>query len=105
MQTVAQRSHRPQHDRSLVTLILTAHDWDAYLAEAVKAGVGGFLTKEEKSNRLIDVIRRALLRGGLQSAYNPHRAAVGVPPHRFPQFPVNTSCQNILPNSYYGHLP
>lgn len=42
-----------------VTLILTAHDWDAYLAEAVKAGVVGFLTKEEKSNRLIDAIRRA----------------------------------------------
>lgn len=42
-----------------VTLILTAHDWDAYLAEAVKAGVAGFLSKEEKSNRLIDAIRRA----------------------------------------------
>jgi len=43
-----------------VTLILTAHDWDAYLAEAVEAGVVGFLTKGEKSNQLIDGIRRAV---------------------------------------------
>jgi DNA-binding NarL/FixJ family response regulator len=43
-----------------VTLILTAHDRDFYLAEAVKAKVAGFLTKEEKPHRLVDAIRRAM---------------------------------------------
>jgi DNA-binding NarL/FixJ family response regulator/5-methylcytosine-specific restriction endonuclease McrA len=42
-----------------VTLILTAHDRDFYLAEAIQAGVSGFIVKEEKPDRLIDAIRRA----------------------------------------------
>jgi Response regulator containing a CheY-like receiver domain and an HTH DNA-binding domain len=49
------RTHRP----ATVTLILTAHDRDAYLAVMMEAGVAGYLTKNESSERLIDAIRRA----------------------------------------------
>jgi DNA-binding NarL/FixJ family response regulator len=42
-----------------VTLVLTAHDRDFYLAEAIKVGVAGFLIKEEKPQKLVDAIRRA----------------------------------------------
>ena len=41
------------------TLILTAHDRDAYLAEMMDAGVSGYLTKNEPPQRLIDSVRRA----------------------------------------------
>jgi len=49
------RTHCPE----TMTLILTAHDRDAYLAEMMEAGVSGYLTKDEPSQRLIDAIRRA----------------------------------------------
>ncbi|HDD24312.1 MAG TPA: response regulator transcription factor, partial [Chloroflexi bacterium] len=42
-----------------VTLILTAHDRDCYLAKAVEAGAVGFLTKDEPPQRLVEAIRRA----------------------------------------------
>jgi DNA-binding NarL/FixJ family response regulator len=42
-----------------ITLILTAHDRDFYLAEAIRTGVPGFIVKEEKPDRLVDAIRRA----------------------------------------------
>ena len=47
-----------------VTLILTAHDRDALLAEMAEAGAAGFLTKEEDTpalagNRRLHAIRRA----------------------------------------------
>ncbi len=42
-----------------ITLILTAHDRDYYLAETVKAGAVGFLTKEKAPQQLIAAIRRA----------------------------------------------
>jgi len=42
-----------------ITLILTAHDRDYYLAEAIKAGAVGFLTKEEAPQQLVEAIRRA----------------------------------------------
>lgn len=42
-----------------ITLILTAHDRDYYLAEAIKAGAAGFLTKEEAPQQLVEAIRRA----------------------------------------------
>ncbi|NBD34577.1 MAG: response regulator [Chloroflexi bacterium] len=42
-----------------ITLILTAHDRDYYLAETVKAGAAGFLTKEKAPQQLIAAIRRA----------------------------------------------
>jgi len=42
-----------------VTLVLTAHDRDHYLAKAVEAGVAGFLTKKEDEGMLPEAIRRA----------------------------------------------
>lgn len=42
-----------------VTLVLTAHDRDHYLAKAVEAGVAGFLTKREDEGTLPEAIRRA----------------------------------------------
>ncbi len=43
-----------------ITLVLTAHGRDCFLAQAVEAGVAGFLTKEESPHRLVEAIRRAV---------------------------------------------
>ena len=43
----------------IVTLILTAHNRDAYLATMMDAGVVGFLSKDESEHSLITSIRRA----------------------------------------------
>jgi DNA-binding NarL/FixJ family response regulator len=40
------------------TLILTAHDRDAYLAQTMQAGAAGYLLKNEPGERLVDAIRR-----------------------------------------------
>jgi DNA-binding NarL/FixJ family response regulator len=48
-----------QHCPETVTLVLTAHDQDAYLSKMIEAGVGGYLTKGERSERLIEAIRCA----------------------------------------------
>ena len=59
-----------------ITLILTAHDRDCYLAKAVEVGTVGFLTKDESLQRLVEAIRRAacgqvLITGGqLARAYS-----------------------------------
>ncbi|MEA3309463.1 MAG: response regulator transcription factor [Chloroflexota bacterium] len=42
-----------------VTLILTAHDRDAFLAEMEQAGAVGYLTKEEDFPTLVAALRRA----------------------------------------------
>ncbi len=42
-----------------ITLILTAHDRDAYLAQMIDAGVSGYITKSERGDRLIYAIRKA----------------------------------------------
>jgi len=42
-----------------VTLVLTAHERDAYLADMADAGVAGFLSKSRPPEQLIDAIRRA----------------------------------------------
>lgn len=42
-----------------ITLVLTAHDRDAYLTSMMDAGVSGFLSKTETGERLILAIRRA----------------------------------------------
>ena len=42
-----------------ITLVLTGHDRDCYLAKMIEAGVAGFLTKEETPQRLVEAIRRA----------------------------------------------
>jgi DNA-binding NarL/FixJ family response regulator len=49
------RAHYPE----TITLVLTAHDRDVFLAEAIEGGVAGFLTKEEAPHRLVKAIRRA----------------------------------------------
>lgn len=41
------------------TLVLTAHDRDAYLTNMMDEGAAGFITKSETTDRLIDAIRRA----------------------------------------------
>lgn len=42
-----------------VTLVLTAHDRDFYLAEMMDAGAAGYLGKNESAENLIAAIRRA----------------------------------------------
>ncbi len=41
-----------------ITLILTAHDRDAYLAQMIDAGASGYISKNESGERLISAIRR-----------------------------------------------
>ena len=54
------RTHYPE----TITLVLTAHDRDAYLADMIEAGAVGFVTKEKAPQRLVEAIRRAA-RGGI----------------------------------------
>jgi len=42
-----------------ITLVLTAHDRDFYLAEMMDAGIAGYLSKTECGENLIAAIRRA----------------------------------------------
>ncbi len=42
-----------------ITLVLTAHDRDAYLTSMMEAGAAGYMEKGESTERLIDAIRRA----------------------------------------------
>jgi DNA-binding NarL/FixJ family response regulator len=42
-----------------ITLVLTAHDRDYYLAGMIDAGVAGYLDKNERAENLITAIRRA----------------------------------------------
>jgi DNA-binding NarL/FixJ family response regulator len=44
----------------VVTLILTAHDRDFYLANMMEAGASGYLSKNERAEKLIEAIRRAV---------------------------------------------
>lgn len=50
------REHYPQ----VVTLILTAHDRDFYLASMMEAGAAGYLSKSDRAEKLIAAIRRAV---------------------------------------------
>jgi len=43
----------------IVTLVLTAHDRDAYLAGMMEAGAAGYLPKSERGENLVAAIRRA----------------------------------------------
>lgn len=49
------RTHYPE----TITLVLTAHDRDTYLANMVDAGAAGYLSKNESSDKLIAAIRKA----------------------------------------------
>jgi DNA-binding NarL/FixJ family response regulator len=44
-----------------ITLVLTAHDRDAYLSGMMNAGAAGYLNKDIQANQLINAIRRAAL--------------------------------------------
>lgn len=50
------REHYPE----IVTIILTAHDRDYYLAEMMEAGVAAYLDKNSRGEQLIASIRRAV---------------------------------------------
>jgi NarL family two-component system response regulator LiaR len=50
------REHYPE----TITLVLTSHDRDAFLAAMMDAGVSGYLSKNESTDRLLDAIRRAM---------------------------------------------
>jgi DNA-binding NarL/FixJ family response regulator len=43
-----------------ITLVLTAHDRDVYLANMMQAGAVGYLGKSTKADQLIDAIRKAV---------------------------------------------
>ena len=49
------RENYPQ----VVTLMLTAHDRDFYLAEMFAAGASGYLDKNQRGEQLVEAIRRA----------------------------------------------
>jgi len=49
------RTHYPE----TITLVLTAHDRDAYLSGMMEAGVAGYLDKKLRAGQLISAIRRA----------------------------------------------
>jgi DNA-binding NarL/FixJ family response regulator len=49
------REHYPE----TITLVLTAHDRDAHLANMIEAGAAGYMSKGESTERLVDAIRRA----------------------------------------------
>jgi DNA-binding NarL/FixJ family response regulator len=44
---------------NIVTLVLTAHDRDAYLSSMMEAGAAGYLNKKVQAGQLISSIRRA----------------------------------------------
>ncbi len=48
-----------EHCPEVVTIILTAHDRDYYLAEMMEAGVAAYLDKNSRGEQLIAAIRRA----------------------------------------------
>lgn len=57
-----------------ITLVLTAHDRDAYLANMMDAGAVGYLDKEARAEQLIDAIRRAASGENLYDKWQKKRA-------------------------------
>ncbi|MBI4762675.1 MAG: response regulator [Chloroflexota bacterium] len=57
-----------------ITLVLTAHDRDAYLASMMEAGAVGFLDKEARAEQLIEAIRRAASGESLYDEWQKKRA-------------------------------
>ena len=57
-----------------ITLVLTAHDRDAYLASMMDAGAVGYLDKEARAEQLIDAICRAASGESLFDAQQKRRA-------------------------------
>lgn len=54
-----ERSIRANHPET-ITLVLTAHDRDAYLADMVDAGISGYFSKSIRGETLIKAIHRAV---------------------------------------------
>jgi two-component system nitrate/nitrite response regulator NarL len=48
-----------EHHPATITLVLTAHDRDFYLAEMLAVGASGYLDKSQRGEQLIEAIRRA----------------------------------------------
>ncbi len=48
-----------QNHPETITLVLTAHDRDAYLASMMDAGAAGYMAKGAAGERLVEAIRRA----------------------------------------------
>lgn len=57
-----------------ITLVLTAHDRDAYLASMMDAGAVGYLDKEARAEQLIEAIRRAASGENLYDEWQKKRA-------------------------------
>jgi DNA-binding NarL/FixJ family response regulator len=57
-----------------ITLVLTSHDRDAYLANMMDAGAVGYLDKEVRAEQLINAIRRAASGENLFDEYQNTRA-------------------------------
>jgi RNA polymerase sigma factor (sigma-70 family) len=57
-----------------ITLVLTAHDRDAYLANMMDAGAVGYLDKDARAEQLIDAIRRAASGESLFDEHQKRRA-------------------------------
>lgn len=64
------REHYPE----TITLVLTAHDRDAFLANMMDAGAVGYLDKKIKEEQLISAIRRAALGENLYDEQQIQRA-------------------------------
>ncbi|MEJ5311184.1 MAG: response regulator transcription factor [Anaerolineae bacterium] len=58
----------------IVSLVLSAHDRDAYLAQMLDAGAVGYLDKQIPAPQLVQAIRRARQGEGLFSVEQLHRA-------------------------------
>ena len=64
------RTHYPE----VVTLVLTGHDRDAYLAEFLQIGAAGYLDKNLQASHLVSAIRRAVKGESLFTAKQIERA-------------------------------
>jgi DNA-binding NarL/FixJ family response regulator len=60
----------------IVTLVLTAHDRDAYLSQMFEAGVSAYLDKNSRGEQLIAAIRRAVNGENLFSREQIKRARI-----------------------------
>ncbi len=65
------RTHYPE----TVTLVLTAHDRDHYLAQVIEAGAAGFFDKGTPQHQLLDAIRAAAQGSTLLTGEQLSRAA------------------------------
>jgi DNA-binding NarL/FixJ family response regulator len=88
------KAHAPE----IGVLILSMHDDDRYLFEALKAGAGGYVLKREADHHLVDAVR-AVARG---ESFLPHAAQKKLvrewtaDPSAGPAEPLTTREQEVL---------